>query len=230
MRRIGILGGMSWESTALYYRLLNEGVRDRLGGLHSADLILRSLDFADVEGHFDADDWDGLGATLAAEALALQDQGAELLLIATNTVHRVADQIERDLGIPLVHIADAVGRTAAESGRHTAGLLGTHFTMTQPFYAERLARHGVATLVPEAGQRDLVDAIIFDELVLGRFTEESRQYVCSVAADLAEQGADCIVLGCTELELLVTGDDIPVDVIPSTAVHVRAGLDLALEA
>lgn len=229
VRRIGVLGGMSWESSALYYRLLNQGARDRLGGLHSADLILRSVDFADVEALFQADDWDAVAGLITAEAVALQNQGAELVLLATNTVHMVADQIQDGLDVPLLHIADVMADAASGSGCHALGLLGTRFTMSRPFYADRLAHHGITSKVPDPIDQELVDRIIFDELVVGRYSDTARAQVRRIMGDLHAGGADGIALACTELELLVDASDSPVPLFASTALHVSAALDAALE-
>lgn len=219
---------MSWESTALYYRLLNEAVRDRLGGLHSADLILRSVDFADIEALFRADDWDAVAALLKAEAVALEDQGAELVILATNTVHLVADQIQGSIDIPLLHIADVVADAASGEGCTRLGLLGTRFTMSRPFYAERLADHGIQSLVPDLADQELVDRIIFEELVVGRHTDTARTHVRRIMGDLHDRGADGIALACTELELLVEATDSPIPLFASTALHVSTALDVAL--
>jgi aspartate racemase len=230
VQRIGLLGGMSWESTAVYYRLINEGVRDRLGGLHSADLVLRSLDFAPIERLQAAEAWDEAGELLAAEAEALSRAGAQLLLVCTNTMHRVADTIAEAIPIPLLHIADATAAALRSAGVRTVGLLGTAYTMEQDFYVGRLRdRHGIDVLVPPADDRRLVHRIIYDELVAGRVTPSSRRAYGRVMADLAARDAQAILFGCTEIGLLVGPDDAPVPTFDSTAVHAAAAVDAALQ-
>ncbi|OLT43551.1 aspartate/glutamate racemase [Serinicoccus sp. CNJ-927] len=227
MRTIGLLGGMSWESSAEYYRLLNEGVRDRLGGLHSARLVLASVDFAQVEAMQVAGDWEAAGRLLAAEARGVEAAGADLLLICT-TMHKVADQVQAAVGIPLLHLADATARAVQGAGIERVGLLGTAFTMEQDFYTGRLADHGLDVLVPDAPDRELVHRVIYDELCLGVVREESRQAYQRGVADLVERGARGVILGCTEIELLLGADDVDVPVFATTALHVEAALDAAL--
>jgi aspartate racemase len=230
MRRIGVLGGMSWESTAVYYRLLNEAVRDRLGGLHSADLLLRSVDFAPVERLQAAGRWAAAGELLATEARALEAAGAELLVLATNTMHKVAGAIEARVGVPLVHIADATASAVRAAGHATVGLLATAYTMEQDFYVGRLReRHGLDVLVPDAPGRALVHRVIYEELCVGRIEPSSREAYRRVMAELADRGAGAILLGCTEIDLLVGPGDAPVPVFDTTALHVAAAVDLALE-
>jgi aspartate racemase len=228
MKRIGLIGGMSWESTALYYRLLNQGVVDRLGGLHSADLVLASVDFAPV-ARLQADGrWDEAGGLLAERARELEAAGAELLLLCTNTMHRVAPAIEAAVTVPLLHLIDVTAAAAREAGVRRPGLLATGFTMGQPFYRDRLATHDLETIVPDAAGRELVHRIIYDELCRGVITDDSRRRVGTVVEDLVARGADGIILGCTEIELLVGPADSPVPVLPTTALHVAAALDAAL--
>lgn len=227
-RRIGLIGGMSWESTALYYRLLNEGVRDRLGGHHSADLVLRSVDFAEIVAQQQAGDWVGAGAVLGDAARGLEAAGAEILLICTNTMHKVARDVADASAVPLLHVVDVVAAAAQEQGIATVGLLATRYTMEDPFYADRLATHKINTVVPDQGDRDLVHKIIFDELVQGVFTDESRQAMISVMARLREKGVGGVVLGCTEIELLLSDGDVDLPLFPTTALHCAAALDLAL--
>ncbi|WP_022924283.1 aspartate/glutamate racemase family protein [Serinicoccus marinus] len=228
MRTIGLLGGMSWESSAEYYRLLNEGVRDRLGGLHSARLVLASVDFAQVEAMQVAGDWEAAGRLLADEARGVEAAGADLLLICTNTMHKVADQVQAAVGIPLLHLADATARAVQGAGIERVGLLGTAFTMEQDFYTGRLSDHGLDVLVPDAPGRELVHRVIYDELCQGVVREESRQAYQRVVADLVERGARGVILGCTEIELLLGADDVDVPVFATTALHVEAALDAAL--
>ncbi|MCP2259951.1 aspartate racemase [Streptoalloteichus tenebrarius] len=229
MRRIGLLGGMSWESTAVYYRLLNEGARERLGGLHSADLVLRSVDFADIAELQHASAWEALGATLAAEAAALVAAGAEVLGIATNTMHLVAPQIAAAAGIPLVHIVDVVGEAARARGVDRVAVLGTEFTMTSSLYTEGMARHGVEVVVPDAGDRRVVHDVIYDELCRGVVLDSSRRRYEEIVARLADRGARAVVLGCTEISLLLGQSEVEgVPVLDSTALHATALLDAAL--
>jgi aspartate racemase len=229
-RVIGMLGGMSWESSAEYYRLANELVRERLGGLHSARCVLASLDFAEVERLQVAGEWSRAGDLLAEAARGLEAAGADLLVLCTNTMHKVADQVQAAVGIPLLHLADAVGEAVTAAGLDTVGLLGTAFTMEQDFYRERLARHGLRVLVPPADDRALVHRVIYDELCLGVVREESREGYRGVIRRLAEAGARGVVLGCTEIELLVGQADSPVPVFPTTRLHVEAAVTAALAA
>jgi aspartate racemase len=228
MKRIGLIGGMSWESTALYYRLLNQGVADRLGGLHSADLVLASVDFAPI-ARLQADGrWEEAGGVLAERARQLEAAGAELLVLCTNTMHQVAPAIEAAVTVPLLHIIDVTAAAAREAGLRRLGLLATGFTMGQPFYRDRLATHDLDAIVPDAAGRELVHRIIYDELCRGVITEDSRRQVRAVVEDLVARGADGIILGCTEIELLVGPADSPVPVLPTTALHAAAALDAAL--
>ena len=228
MRRIGLLGGMSWESTALYYRLVNEDVRERLGGFHSARLLLASVDFADVEAMQVAGDWEAAGALLAAEARGLESAGAECVVLCTNTMHMVADAIEAAVDIPLLHLADVTAAAVRAAGLDRVALLGTRFTMEQPFYADRLRSHGIDVLVPEGADRRLVHDVIYDELVHGVVRDESRAAYAEVVRRLVGQGAGGVVLGCTEIELLVGPADAEVPVFATTALHARAAVDFAL--
>ncbi len=227
-RVIGMLGGMSWESSAQYYRLANELVRERLGGLHSARVLLSSMDFADVE-QLQADGrWHEAGELLAAAAKGLEVGGAELLLMCTNTMHKVADQVQAAVGIPLLHLAEATAHAITRAGLGTVGLLGTAFTMEQGFYRERLVSHGFTVLVPPAEDRAAVHRIIYEELCLGVLNEESRQVYRDVIKRLVEAGAEGVVLGCTEIELLIDAKDSPVTVFPTTRLHVEAAVEASL--
>jgi aspartate racemase len=229
MKRIGMLGGMSWESTAEYYRLANELVRTRLGGLHSADLIVRSVDFAEIERMQAAGDWAAAGALLANEAKALEAAGADLLVLCTNTMHKVADEIEAEVGIPFIHLADTTAVAIQAAGISTVGLLGTAFTMEQAFYRDRLAGHGLAVLTPPAADRAIVHRVIYDELVVGVVSDASRAEYVRIMADLVDAGAEGIILGCTEIELLVHAEHSTVPVFPTTRLHVEAAIDAALD-
>lgn len=228
MKTIGMLGGMSWESTAEYYRLANELVRDRLGGVHSAQILLDSLDFADIEALQAAGDWDRAGGTLADHAQALETAGADMIVVCTNTMHKVADAIERAISIPLVHIAETTAAAIQDAGLTRVGLLGTAFTMEQDFYRDRIAAHGIDVIVPEPADRDVVHEVIYHELVRGIVREDSRARYRAVIARLVEQGAQGIILGCTEIELLVAQADSPVPVFPTTRIHIEAAVQEAL--
>lgn len=229
-RVIGMLGGMSWESSAQYYRLANELVRQRLGGLHSARVLLASVDFADIE-QLQADGrWEEAGEMLAAAARGLEAGGAELLLICTNTMHKVADQVQAAIEIPVLHLADATAHAITRAGLGTVGLLGTAFTMEQAFYRDRLAAHGFTVLLPPAEDRAEVHRIIYDELCLGVLREESRQVYRDCITRLVDAGAEGIVLGCTEIELLIDASDSAVPVFPTTRLHVEAAVDASLAA
>ena len=228
MKMIGMLGGMSWESTAEYYRLANEAVRDRLGGMHSARLVVDSVDFADIEALQVAGRWDEAGTVLADRAEALEAAGAELIVLCTNTMHLVIGQIEQRVSVPVLHIADAVAAPIRKAGLIRVGLLGTAFTMEQTFYSDRLAGHGIHTITPNAADRAVVHRVIYDELVRGIVSEQSRAAYRDVIRRLVEAGAEGVILGCTEIELLVTEDDSPVPVFPTTRLHVEAAVSAAL--
>ena len=228
MLTIGMLGGMSWESSALYYQLANELVRERLGRLHSARCVLYSVDFAEIESLQVSGRWDEAGEVLAEAARALEAAGADLLLLCTNTMHKVADQVQDAVGIPLLHLADATARAVQQAGLHAVGLLGTAFTMEHAFYRDRLASHGLTVLVPEAPDRALVHRVIYDELCLGVVRPESRAAYQEVIGRLAEAGAEGIILGCTEIELLIGPSDSPLPIFPTTRLHVEDAVELAL--
>ncbi len=230
MRVLGLLGGMSWESTIPYYRRINERVRERRGGLHSAKLVLYSVDFAAIEELQCRGDWDAAGRVLAEASQALQRAGAQALVICTNTMHRVLPQIEPDLRVPVLHIADATAARIRAAGFTRVGLLGTRFTMEQDFYRGRLAQHGLDVRAPGEAQRDLVHRVIYDELCLGRCLPESRAAYRAVIADLVAAGAEAVILGCTEIGLLVDADDSAVPLFDTTAIHADYAADWALEA
>lgn len=229
MKMIGLLGGMSWESTAEYYRLANELVRDRLGGLHSANCIIRSVDFAEIEALQVAGDWEGAGFRLAREALALQAAGAELVVLCTNTMHTAAGAIEAVISVPFVHIVDVTASAIVDAGLTRVGLLATRFTMEQDFYRDRLAARGVTAMVPSAPDREIVHRVIYDELCLGVIRDESRAEYRRIMAALVADGAQGIVYGCTEIELLVDESDTPVPVFKTTSLHVAAAVEMALK-
>ena len=227
-RVIGMLGGMSWESTAVYYRLANEMVRDRLGGLHSARCLLASVDFAVVEALQAAGAWDEAGRLLAESARGLEAGGADLLVLCTNTMHKVARHVQEAVTIPFIHIADTVADAVRAAGLRSVGLLATGYTMDQDFYRDRLAGHGLRVVVPPASDRAEVHRIIYEELCMGILAEQSRQFCRGVIARLSAEGVEGIVLGCTELELLISSADSPRPVFPSTRLHVAAAVEASL--
>lgn len=224
MQIIGVLGGMSWESSQEWYRLANERVRDQLGGYHSARILLDSVDFAEIEQMQAQGQWRAAGDLLARRARALQDAGAGVIVLCTNTMHLVAEQIEAAISVPFVHIADATASAVRAEGLRVVGLLGTAFTMEQSFYRDRLAVHGVTAIVPDAEDRRKVHSVIYDELVQGIVDPASRESYRDIISRLVERGAEGIILGCTEVELLVSAQDSPVPVFPTTAIHVDAAL------
>jgi len=230
MTTIGLIGGMSWESTAVYYRLLNEGVRARLGGLHSADILLHSLDFSDIAEMQAKGDWDAAGAVLADSALRLERAGAGCIVLCTNTMHKLADRITGATRVPFLHLADVTARAVLARGCRRPLLLATRFTMEQDFYRERLRALGVETVTPEAAERDEVHRIIYEELCRGRIEPESKSRYLSIIAGAAGQGADGVILGCTEIGLLISQADTALPVFDTTALHVEAALDFALTA
>jgi len=229
MKTIGLIGGMSWESTLGYYKLINEAVRQRLGGLHSARLVLYSVDFHDIERLQHAGDWDAAGELLADAARSLAAAGADFIVLCTNTMHKVAPAIESAARIPLLHIADPTAAEIVRAGHAKVGLLGTRFTMEQAFYRERLhERHGLEVIVPDAADRDTVHRIIYDELCLGEVRPESREAYRRIMRDLVARGAQAIILGCTEISLLVGAADADVPLFDTTALHAEAAVDAAI--
>lgn len=230
MRRIGLLGGTSWESSAGYYRLLNEGVKARLGGKHSADLVLRSVDFAVVHALQEAGDWEALGALYEAEAVGLRSAGAEVLGICANTMHLVHEDVVRGARLPVVHVVDAVAQIAVDAGFERVALLGTRHTMaSSTLYPQRMAARGIDVLVPDEDDAAEVDRIIYEELVVGVVLASSRQALRAIVDRLVERGAQAVVLGCTELGMALDPDDptLPVPALDSLSVHVDALLDAA---
>lgn len=222
MRTLGLIGGMSWESTLPYYRIINETIRAQLGGLASARLVLYSVDFQEIEACQRRGDWEAAGVILAAAARALEAAGAEILVLCTNTMHKVAAQIESSVAIPLLHIADATAAEIRKAGLTRVGLIGTRFTMEQDFYRNRLASHGVEVLVPDLDDRMTLHRVIFDELCRGQVLPESRAAYRRIMHELAAAGADAIILGCTEISLLVDASDAPIPLFDTTALHARA--------
>jgi len=229
VKRIGLLGGMSWESSAEYYRIVNEATRDRLGGLHSADCLLRSVDFTDIEVLQRSSRWEEAGAVLAAEAASLVAAGAELIVLCTNTMHKVADAIGAAVEVPFVHIADTTADAVRAGGLQTVGLLATGYTMDQDFYVGRLRdRHGLTVLVPDEADRRIVHSVIYDELCVGVVDDGSRHEYRRIMGALADRGAEGILLGCTEIDLLVGPQDSPVPLFDTTRLHAERAVELAL--
>ena len=222
---------MSWESTLEYYRFVNEAVRDRLGGLHSADCLLRSVDFAGIEELQRTARWDEAGEVLADEARALVAAGAELIVLCTNTMHKVADTITAAIDVPFVHIADTTAAAVRAAGASTVGLLATAYTMEQDFYVGRLRdAHGLEVVVPGGADRRIVHEVIYNELCVGVINDKSRSEYRRIMRDLADRGAEAILLGCTEIDLLVGPDDAPVPIFDTTRLHATRAVEMALEA
>lgn len=229
MKVIGLLGGMSWESTIEYYRIINQQVRRRLGRQHSAKILMYSVEFEEIEKLQDSGDWDRAGQLLASEAARLQRGGADFILLCTNTMHRVAPAIQAAVRIPLVHIADATAARIKATNTSSVGLLGTRFTMEGDFYKGRLAdEHGLQVIVPDQRDREIVDRVIYSELCQGQILDESRREYVRIIESLARQGADGVILGCTEIGLLIKPEDSPLPVFDTARIHAEAGVDLAL--
>lgn len=229
MKTIGLIGGMSWESTVTYYRLVNEMVKERLGGLHSAKVILFSVDFHEVERLQRAAKWEEAGALLAGAARALESAGAQLLVLCTNTMHKVADAVESSASIPLLHIADATAGSIKQTGARRVGLLGTQFTMEENFYRVRLKeRHGLDVIIPGEEDRQIVHRVIYEELVLGKLNRGSRDQYRRIIANLVAKGAEGVILGCTEISLLVKAEDSTVPLLDTTSIHAGAAVAWSL--
>ena len=228
MKTIGLLGGMSWESTQSYYRALNEGVKAALGGLHSAKIVMVSVDFAEIEALQHAGRWDETAVILDDAAVAVESAGADFLLICTNTMHKVAQQVQAQIGIPLLHIADATADVLEAHGIARVGLLGTRFTMEEAFYRERLEARGIEVLIPEQAERDLVHRVIYEELCLGRIEQASKSAYLDIVQALARKGAQGVILGCTEIALLIQQADTEVPLFDTTAIHARSAVEWAL--
>jgi len=226
MKTVGLLGGMSWESTVLYYQLLNEGVREQLGGLHSAKILMHSVDFAEIEQFQVNGQWQEAGNTLADAALGLVRSGADMVLICTNLMHKVAPIIEAKIEVPLLHIADAAGSAIKAQGLQKVGLLGTRYTMEEDFYLQRLLdKYNLEVIVPDQEDRDYVHQIIFEELCQGKLRDESRENYLSIIDKLCKQGAQGVILGCTEIPLLVRQEDIDLPLFNTAALHAQYALE-----
>ena len=229
MKKIGLLGGMSWESTVPYYKLINEHVKNKLGGLHSAELMLYSMDFQKIANLQRQGDWDGAGRVLGEAAASLKNAGAEAIIVCTNTMHKVAEQIETHSGLPLLHIADATAQAIQSKKIKKVALLGTCYTMEQNFYRDRLAEQfGIETLIPDGDSRARINKIIFEELCLGVVKEESRMFFQNVIRALVNQGAEGVILGCTEIGMLISGEHCDVPVFDTTIIHANYAAEFML--
>ena len=229
MKTIGLLGGMSWESTREYYRLINESVRGRLGGLHSAEILLASVDFAPLSDAMNRGDWSSIGSTLEARTRSLVAAGAEMVLICTNTMHELADSIAAAAApVPLIHIGQCSAEAANRGGFTSVALLGTRFTMEQDFYTARLRAAGLAVLLPSPEERQWLDGLIFQELCVGVFRPEARAETVALIDRLRDRGAEAVILGCTELPLIIAPDESPLPLIDTTRIHAAAAVDFAL--
>lgn len=229
MKTIGLLGGMSWESTVGYYRAINEGVKNTLGGLHSAKIAMYSVDFEPIEKLQHEGDWEGTARILSEAAKGVQSAGADFLLICTNTMHKVAPQIERAIKIPVLHIADATAEVLVHKGIKTVGLLGTAFTMEQDFYKGRLSeKYGVNVLVPNKEDRQIVHKIIYQELCIGKIDADSKSEYLRIIDLLANQGAEAVILGCTEIGMLVSQGDTKVTLFDTTTIHAEKAVEFAI--
>ena len=228
MKMIGLLGGMSWESSIEYERMINEGVREQLGGTHSADLVIRSYDFTRIEELQAAGDWDRAGDLLAADAARLEAAGAEIIVLCTNTMHLLADRIEAAIGVDFLHLADATADAVVAAGITSVALLGTRYTMEQEFYRGRLERRGLAVIVPDEPDLTTVHDVIYDELVRGVVTADSKARYLEVIGRLVDRGAMGVIAGCTEIELLVGPGDVAIPYFPTTAIHAAAAVAAAL--
>jgi len=229
MKTIGLLGGMSWESTVGYYRAINEGVRQQLGGLHSARIVMYSVDFDPIEKLQHSGDWQATGRILADSSRAIEAGGADFLLICTNTMHKVADQVEGAVHIPLLHIADATGDALVQDGVKKVGLLGTAFTMEETFYRGRLAeKFNLDVIIPDSEERQLVHDIIFQELCLGKIRSQSRLAYTRIVESLARSGAEAVILGCTEIGMLISRNNTDIPLYDTTEIHAGKAVELAL--
>ncbi len=229
MKTIGLLGGMSWESTVSYYQAINQGVKAQLGGLHSAKICLHSVDFAEIAALQHSDDWDALAQILTTAAQSLEQAGADSLVICTNTMHKLAPHLQSQLSIPLLHIADATAEQLVSDGITKVGLLGTRYTMEQDFYTSRLTQgFGIEVVLPSADQRTVVHNVIYEELCVGEINDISRKIYQDIIDSLAAQGAQAVILGCTEIALLISAKDTDVPIYDTTAIHAQAAVNFAL--
>ncbi|WP_144467172.1 aspartate/glutamate racemase family protein [Bacillus toyonensis] len=229
MKTIGLIGGMSWESTSEYYRILNEEIKSRLGGLHSAKCLINSVDFEEIERFQSNGDWDGAGEVLGNAAYSLQKGGADFIIICTNTMHKVVEKIKENINIPVLHIADTTAKEIKRKGIQTIGLLGTKYTMEQDFYKSRIEENNIKVIVPVEKNREKLNEIIYTELCLGKITSQSREYYKRVIEELVQKGAQGIILGCTEIGLLIKQEDVLVPIFDTTFIHAMGAVNVALE-
>ncbi|MEJ2702633.1 MAG: aspartate/glutamate racemase family protein [Sedimentisphaerales bacterium] len=230
MKTIGLIGGMSWESSREYYRIINEYVRDKLGGLHSAKIVMVSFDLAGISALQNKENWDAVAERLIDAARKLEQAGADFLVLCTNTMHKVVDQVQNGVTIPLLHIADVTAKVIKSRGLKKVGLLGTKFTMEQSFYKEKLTdKHGLAVIVPDENEQQVVNRVIYDELCQGQVTLSSKETFCRIIQNLVANGAEGIILGCTEIGLLIGQQDVQVPVFDTAAIHAKATAQFALE-
>lgn len=229
MKTIGLIGGMSWESTSEYYRILNEEIKSRLGGLHSAKCLINSVDFEEIERFQSNGDWDGAGEVLGNAAYSLQKGGADFIIICTNTMHKVVEKIKENINIPVLHIADTTAKEIKRKGIQTIGLLGTKYTMEQDFYKSRIEENNIKVIVPVEKNREKINEIIYTELCLGKITSQSREYYKGVIEELVQKGAQGIILGCTEIGLLIKQEDVVVPIFDTTFIHAIEAVNVALE-
>lgn len=229
MRTIGLLGGMSWESTVTYYQIINETIKARLGGLHSAKIFLHSVDFAEIEKHQSKGEWDKSAVILSKAAKSLEQAGADYIVICTNTMHKVAPDIEKEINIPIVHIADATAEELQKDGIKRVALLGTKYTMTQDFYKQRIQARGIEVMIPDAEDVDIVNQVIYDELCLGKISSVSRKEFVRIIAELQDEGAEGVILGCTEIGLLIGKEDSSLPVYDTAQIHARVAALKSLE-
>ncbi|WP_242244821.1 aspartate/glutamate racemase family protein [Bacillus cereus group sp. BfR-BA-01330] len=229
MKTIGLIGGMSWESTSEYYRIINEEIKERLGGLHSAKCLINSVDFEEIERCQSSGDWDGAGEILGNAAYSLQKGGADFIIICTNTMHKVVEKIKEKIDIPVLHIADATAKEIKRKDIQKLGLLGTKYTMEQDFYKSRIEEHDIKVIVPSGTNREKVNEVIYTELCLGKIVVQSREYYKRVIEELVQEGAQGIILGCTEIGLLIKQENISVPIFDTTHIHAIEAVKVALD-
>ncbi|MBK5424938.1 aspartate/glutamate racemase family protein [Bacillus sp. TH30] len=229
MKTIGLIGGMSWESTSEYYRILNEEIKSRLGGLHSAKCLINSVNFEEIERFQSSGDWEGVGEVLGNTAYSLQKGGADFIIICTNTMHKVVEKIKENINIPVLHIADATAKEINRKGIQSVGLLGTKYTMEQDFYKSRIEENDIKVIVPLGKDREKINEVIYKELCLGKITSQSREYYKRVIEELVQKGAQGIILGCTEIGLLIKQEDISVPIFDTTHIHAIEAVNFALD-
>ncbi|MEQ5977931.1 aspartate/glutamate racemase family protein [Bacillus cereus] len=229
MKTIGLIGGMSWESTSEYYRIINEEIKERLGGLHSAKCLINSVDFEEIERCQSSGDWDGAGEILGNAAYSLQKGGADFIIICTNTMHKVVGKIKAKIDIPVLHIADATAKEIKRKDIQKVGLLGTKYTMEQDFYKSRIEEHDIKVIVPSGTNREKVNEVIYTELCLGKIVVQSREYYKRVIEELVQEGAQGIILGCTEIGLLIKQENVSVPIFDTTHIHAIEAVKVALD-